>query len=231
MRDRNYFGAMMVETGEADALISGLTKDYPKTILPALHCIGMAEGISRVAGMYIIMNNKGTYFFSDTTVNLNPTAEELVDIIALTARGVRFFDIEPRIAVLSYSNFGSSKGEVPEKTSAAVRMAKQKFPDLIIDGDIQANVALNTSLQQESFPFSALAKDGANTLIFPNLAAGNIAYKLLMEIGGAEAIGPVLLGMKKPVHVLQLGSSIREIVNMAAIAVVDAQLLTQSGRL
>lgn len=231
MRDRNYFGAMMVETGEADALVSGLTKDYPKTILPALHCIGMADGVSRVAGMYIIMNSKGTYFFSDTTVNLNPTAEELVDIIALTARGVRFFDIEPRIAVLSYSNFGSSKGEVPEKTSAAVRMAKQKFPDLIIDGDIQANVALNTSLQQENFPFSALAKDGANTLIFPNLAAGNIAYKLLMEIGGAEAIGPVLLGMKKPVHVLQLGSSIREIVNMAAIAVADAQLYEQSSNL
>lgn len=231
MRDRNYFGAMMVETGEADALVSGLTKDYPKTILPALHCIGMADGVSRVAGMYIIMNSKGTYFFSDTTVNLNPTAEELVDIITLTARGVRFFDIEPRIAVLSYSNFGSSKGEVPEKTSAAVRMAKQKFPDLIIDGDIQANVALNTALQQENFPFSALAKDGANTLIFPNLAAGNIAYKLVMEIGGAEAIGPVLLGMKKPVHVLQLGSSIREIVNMAAIAVVDAQLYEQYSHL
>ncbi|MCS6974486.1 MAG: NADP-dependent malic enzyme [Cyclobacteriaceae bacterium] len=231
MRDRNYYGSMMVETDEADALVSGLTKDYPKTILPALHCIGMAPGVSRVAGMYIIINNKGTYFFSDTTVNLNPTAEELVDIIALTARGVRFFDIEPRIAVLSYSNFGSSKGEVPEKTSAAVRMAKQKFPGLIIDGDIQANVALNTTLQRENFPFSALANDGANTLIFPNLAAGNIAYKLLMEIGGAEAIGPVLLGMKKPVHVLQLGSSIREIVNMAAIAVVDAQLHGQDNHL
>lgn len=231
MRDRNYYGAMMVENGEADALVSGLTKDYPKTILPALHCIGMAEGVSRVAGMYIIINSKGTFFFSDTTVNLNPTAEELVDIITLTARGVRFFDIEPRIAVLSYSNFGSSKGEVPEKTSAAVRMVKQKFPELIIDGDIQANVALNTTLQQENFPFSALARDGANTLIFPNLAAGNIAYKLLMEIGGAEAIGPVLLGMKKPVHVLQLGSSIREIVNMAAIAVVDAQLHDQDSHL
>ncbi|GIV36907.1 MAG: NADP-dependent malic enzyme [Cyclobacteriaceae bacterium] len=229
MRDLNYYGSMMVETGEADALVSGLTKDYPKTILPALHCIGMAEGVKRVAGMYIIMNSKGSWFFSDTTVNLNPTAEELVDIIGLTARGVKFFDIEPRIAVLSYSNFGSSRGEVPEKTSAAVRMAREKFPGLIIDGDIQANVALNTSLQQENFPFSALAKEGANTLIFPNLASGNIAYKLLMEIGGAEAIGPVLLGMKKAVHVLQLGSSIRDIVNMAAIAVVDAQLHEQDN--
>ncbi len=231
MRDRNYYGAMMVETGEADALVSGLTKDYPKTILPSLHIIGMAGGVSRVAGMYIILNKRGTYFFADTTVNLNPTADELVDIIGLTARGVRFFDMEPRIAVLSYSNFGSSKGEVPEKTSEAVRRARVKFPDLVIDGDIQANVALNTELQQENYPFSTLAREGANTLIFPNLASGNIAYKLLMEIGGAETIGPILLGMKKPVHVLQLGSSIREIVNMAAIAVVDAQLHEQNDHL
>ncbi|MCK6616144.1 MAG: NADP-dependent malic enzyme [Cyclobacteriaceae bacterium] len=231
MRDRNYYGAMMVETGEADALVSGLTKDYPKTILPSLQIIGMAEGVSRVAGMYIILNKRGTYFFADTTVNLNPNTDELVDIIGLTARGVRFFDMEPRIAVLSYSNFGSSKGEVPEKTSEAVRRARQKFPDLVIDGDIQANVALNTEIQKENYPFSALANEGANTLIFPNLASGNIAYKLLMEIGGAEAIGPILLGMKKPVHVLQLGSSVREIVNMAAIAVVDAQLYAQQSHL
>ncbi|QOI96284.1 MAG: NADP-dependent malic enzyme [Flammeovirgaceae bacterium] len=231
MRDRNYYGAMMVETGEADALVSGLTKDYPKTILPSLQIIGMAPGVSRVAGMYIILNKRGTYFFADTTVNLNPNTEELVDIIGLTARGVRFFDMEPRVAVLSYSNFGSSKGEVPEKTSEAVKRARQKFPDLVIDGDIQANVALNTEIQKENYPFSALANEGANTLIFPNLASGNIAYKLLMEIGGAEAIGPILLGMKKPVHVLQLGSSIREIVNMAAIAVVDAQLYAQHDHL
>lgn len=231
LRDHNYYGAMMVKTGQADALVSGLTKDYPKTILPSLHAIGIADGINRVAGMYIILNKKGTFFFADTTVNLNPTAEELVDIIALTARGVRFFDMEPRIAVLSYSNFGSSKGEVPEKTREAVSMARKKFPDLIIDGDIQANVALNTEIQREMYPFSTLAKEGANTLIFPNLASGNIAYKLLMEIGGAEAIGPILLGMKKPVHVLQLGSSIREIVNMAAIAVVDAQLHDRNDHL
>jgi malate dehydrogenase (oxaloacetate-decarboxylating)(NADP+) len=231
MRDRNYYAAMMVETGEADALVSGLTKDYPKTILPSLQIIGMADGVERVAGMYIILNKRGTFFFADTTVNLNPTAEELVDIIGLTARGVRFFDMEPRIAVLSYSNFGSSRGEVPEKTRKAVKMARQKFPQLIIDGDIQANVALNTEIQQENYPFSALAQQGANTLIFPNLASGNIAYKLLMEIGGAETIGPILLGMKKPVHVLQLGSSIREIVNMAAIAVVDAQLHDQNDHL
>jgi malate dehydrogenase (oxaloacetate-decarboxylating)(NADP+) len=227
MRDRNYYGAMMVELGEADALVSGLTKDYPKTILPSLQIIGIDEDVNRVAGMYIIINKRGTYFFADTTVNLNPTAEDLVDIVGLTARGVRFFDIEPRVAVLSYSNFGSSKGEVPEKAREAVRLARKKYPDLVIDGDIQANVALNTEIQQENYPFSALSQEGANTLIFPNLASGNIAYKLLMEIGGAEAIGPILLGMKKPVHVLQLGSSIREIVNMAAIAVVDAQLYQQ----
>ncbi|MBX2914210.1 MAG: NADP-dependent malic enzyme [Cyclobacteriaceae bacterium] len=231
MRDRNAFGAMMVEFGEADALVSGLTKDYPKTILPSLQIIGMAEGVNRVAGMYIIMNKKGTFFFADCTVNVDPSANDLVEIIGLAARGVKFFDIEPRVAMLSYSNFGSSKGPIPEKAREAVRMAKQKFPDLIVDGDIQANVAFDTDIQRQTFPFSALAKDGANTLIFPNLAAGNIAYKLLMEIGGAEAIGPILLGMKKPVHILQLGSSIRDIINMAAIAVVDAQLHDQNNRL
>lgn len=231
MRDRNAFGAMMVEFGEADALISGLTKDYPKTILPSLQIIGMAEGVNRVAGMYIIMNKKGTFFFADCTVNQDPNTEELVEIIGLAGRGVKFFDMEPRVAVLSYSNFGSSKGEIPTKTRDAVKLAKVKYPDLILDGEIQANVAFDTELQKEIYPFSALAEKGANTLIFPNLASANIAYKLLMEIGGAETIGPILLGMKKPVHILQLGSSIREIINMAAIAVVDAQLHEKNDHL
>jgi malate dehydrogenase (oxaloacetate-decarboxylating)(NADP+) len=231
IRERNYYAAMMVEHGDADALVSGLTKDYPKTILPSLQIIGTAPGVSRVAGMYIIMNKRGTYFFADTTVNLNPDAKELAEIIELTARGVQFFDIEPRIAMLSYSNFGSSKGVVPEKAKEAVRLARERNPSLVVEGDIQANVALNTQIQQETFPFSALSKEGANTLIFPNLSSGNIAYKLLMEIGGADAIGPILLGMKKPVHILQLGSSIREIVNMTAIAVVDAQLHDQNDHL
>lgn len=231
MLERNYFGAMMVELGDADALVSGLTKDYPKTILPSLQIIGTADGVNRVAGMYIMMNKKGTFFFADTTVNLDPNAQELAEIIELTARGVKFFDMDPRIAVLSYSNFGSSKGEVPEKAREAVRLAKKKNPALIVEGDIQANVAFNKQIQQETFPFSALANEDTNTLIFPNLASGNIAYKLLSEIGGAEAIGPILLGMKKPVHVLQLGSSIREIVNMAAIAVVDAQSHDQNDHL
>ena len=224
MHDSNYFGAMMVELEEADALISGLASDYSKTILPSLQIIGMRPGVQRVAGMYIILNKKGTFFFADCTVNVDPTPEELVGIIGLTCSGAKFFEIDPRVAVLSYSNFGSSKGDIPDKTREAVRLAKKKYPELIIEGDIQANVALDLELQRELYPFSELAKDGANTLIFPNLSSANIAYKLLMEIGGAETIGPILLGMKKPVHILQLGSSVREIVNMTAIAVVDAQL-------
>lgn len=223
-RSRNHFGCMMVEKGEADAFISGLSNDYPKTILPALQIIGVEPGVNRVAGMYIISNSKGNFFFADTTVNLNPTAEELVDIVGLTSRVVKFFDTEPRIAMLSYSNFGSARGEVPEKAAKAVKLSKEKWPDLIIDGDIQANTALNKELLQENYPFSELAKNPANTLIFPDLDSGNIAYKLLMELGGAEAIGPVLMGMNKSVHVLQVGSTVRDIFNMVAISVVDAQL-------
>jgi malate dehydrogenase (oxaloacetate-decarboxylating)(NADP+) len=223
MRDRNYFGPMMLHLGEADAIISGLTQDYPKTIRPALQIVGVDENVCKVAGMYIITNKRGTFFLADTTVNINPNAEELVDIIGMTARAVHFFDIEPRIAVLSYSIFGSNKGEIPEKTRLAVQLARKKFPGLLIDGEMQANVAVNTNLQKELYPFSELIDKGANTLIFPTLMSGNSAYKLLMEIGGAEAIGPVLLGVKKPVHILQLGSSITDIVNMASLAVVDAQ--------
>lgn len=224
IRSRNYFGCMMLEKGETDAFISGLSNDYPKTILPALQIIGVEPGVNKVAGMYIISNKRGNYFFADTTVNLNPTAEELVDIVGLTSRVVKVFDTEPHIAVLSYSNFGSARGEVPEKAARAVAMAKKKWPELIIDGDIQANVALNKELINENYSFSDLVKHPANTLIFPNLESGNIAYKLLMELGGAEAIGPVLMGMNKSVHVLQVGSTVRDIFNMVAIAVVDAQL-------
>lgn len=223
MRERNMFGSMMLDLGEVDGLIAGITKDYPNTIRPALQVIGVQEGISKLAGMYILSNKKGTFFFADTTVNVDPTVDELVDIIGLTAKGVRFFDIEPRMAVISYSNFGSNTGEIPTKSMMAVKKAKEKFPDLIIDGEMQANVAVNNKILRENYPFSVLADKGANTLIFPNLISGNVAYKLLMEIGGAEAIGPILLGIKKPVHILQMGSSIDDIVNMTAIAVVDAQ--------
>jgi malate dehydrogenase (oxaloacetate-decarboxylating)(NADP+) len=223
MRDRNYFGAMMVESGMADAMISGLTRKYGQPIKPALEIIGVQPSVSRVAGLYVMITKKGPYFFADTTMNADPTAEELVDIAVLTAHTVKAFNITPRIAMLSYTNFGSADGEVPKKVSKAVDILHKNYPGLIVDGDIQANFAVNNNLLQEQFPFSTLADKNANTFIFPNLAAGNIAYKLMQELGGAEAIGPVLMGLRKPVHVLQLGSSVREIVNMVIIAVVDAQ--------
>ena len=223
LRERNYFAAMMVETGAADACITGLTKDYGKSLIPSLQVIGPAEGVRRVASMYIIQHKKGPYFFADTTVNIDPTAEEMVEIIGHAARAVRFFDAEPRIAVISYSNFGSNAGPLPDKTRRATELAKARYPTLLIDGEMQANVALNPELLQENYGFSPLAERGANTLVFPNVESGNTAYKVLQEIGGAEVIGPVLMGMRKPVHILQLGASVREIVNMTAIAVVDAQ--------
>ncbi|MCA6434837.1 MAG: NADP-dependent malic enzyme [Bacteroidota bacterium] len=223
MRDRNYYGAMMVETGMADAMISGLTRKYGQPIKPALEIIGVQKGISKVAGLYMMVTKKGPYFFADTTMNANPTAEELADIAVLTANTVAQYNIKPRIAMLSYSNFGSSEGEVPSKVAKAVQLLHKNYPGLIVDGDVQANFAVNNSLLKEQFPFSTLVDKDVNTFIFPNLAAGNIAYKLMQELGGAEAIGPVLMGLNKPVHVLQLGSSVREIVNMVIISVVDAQ--------
>ncbi|MCK6650114.1 MAG: NADP-dependent malic enzyme [Bacteroidia bacterium] len=223
MKERNHFGAMMVETGAADALISGLTRKYSDPIKPALQIIGVQEGVSRVAGMYIMNTKQGPYFFADTTMNVDPTVQELVDITVLTANSVKKLNITPRIALLSYSNFGSSEGEIPDKVRQAVEILHKNYPGMIVDGEMQANFALNNELLKEQFPFSDLVDKKVNTLIFPNLAAGNIAYKLIQEMGGAEAIGPVLIGMKKPVHILQLGSSVREIVNMVTIAVVDAQ--------
>jgi malate dehydrogenase (oxaloacetate-decarboxylating)(NADP+) len=223
LHDRNYYGACMVQFGEADALISGLTKDYATTIRPALQIIGTEKGVKRVAGMYMMITRKGPIFFGDTTVNVNPTVEEMVDITVLMEHTVKQFNITPRVAILSYSNFGSNDGPIPEKTREAVRILHERYPDMIVDGDMQANFALNADLLADNFPFSTLKGKPANTLIFPNLESGNIAYKLLQEMGGAEAVGPILLGLKKPVHVLQLGSSVREIVNMITIAVVDAQ--------
>ncbi|MCC6370442.1 MAG: NADP-dependent malic enzyme, partial [Bacteroidia bacterium] len=223
MRDRNYFGAMMVENGMADAMISGLTRKYGQPIKPALEIIDTLPGVSKVAGLYIMVTKRGPYFFADTTMNTDPTAEELADIAVLTANTVKQYNIVPRIAMLSYTNFGSATGEVPNKVSKAVSLLHQNCPGLIVDGDIQANFATNNGLLKEQFPFSTLVDKDVNTFIFPNLASGNIAYKLMQELGGAEAIGPVLMGLNKPVHVLQLGSSVREIVNMITIAVVDAQ--------
>ena len=223
MRDRNYFGASMVEFGDADALISGLTKNYATTVKPALQIIGTEAGVNRVAGMYMMFTKKGPVFFADTTININPTAQELVDITVLVNKSVKQFNIKPRIAILSYSNYGSNEGEIPLKTREAVKILHEKHRDIVVDGEMQANFALNKSLLNDNFEFSKLKDGPANTLVFPSLDSGNIAYKLLQELGGAEAVGPILLGMNKPVHVLQLGSSVREIVNMVTIAVVDVQ--------
>ncbi len=224
MRDRNYYGCMMVETGDADAMISGLSKNYPDTIRPALHIIGMEDDAKRVAGMYIIMTKRGPLFLADTTVNFNPTAEELADITLLVAKEVKHFGITPCIAMLSYSNFGSSNSPEAKLVAKARDIIKQKDPALIVDGEVQANVAFNKEIIKDNYPFSELANQDVNTLIFPNLAAGNVAYNLLQEIGGADAIGPILLGLRKPVHILQLGSQVRSIFNMVLIAVIDAQI-------
>ncbi len=224
MRDRNYFGCMMVETGEADAMISGLTKNYPDTIRPALQVIGIEPGEKKIAGMYLLLTKRGPLFLADTTVNFNPTAEELADITLMVAREVRNFSITPRIAMLSYSNFGSSNSPEARLVAEARAIIKKKNPSLIVDGEMQASIAFNKDLLAENYPFSELVDQDVNTLIFPNLAAGNVAYNLLKEVGGADAIGPILLGLNKPVHVLQLGSSVRSIVNMSMIAVIDAQI-------
>jgi len=224
MRQRNYFGSMLVDQGEADALVSGLTRNYPNVIRPALHTIGKAQGVQKVAGMYIVQSKNGPMFFADTTVNTNPTAEDIVNITLLTAEAVRNLLIVPRIALLSYSNFGSSKGHDAEKMAEAARYLHVHHPELIVDGEIQANYAMNQDKLAESFPFSALHKRRVNTLIFPNLAAGNISYKLLQEMAEMDAQGPVLLGMRKSVHILQMGSSAKEILDMVRLAVVDAQI-------
>ena len=223
IRDRNYFGCMMVESGEADAMISGLTKNYPDTIRPAIEIIGTEDGVKKIAGMYLMLTKKGPLFLADTTVNFNPTAEELADITLLAAKEVRHFGLVPRIAMLSYSNFGTSNSPEARLVAKATEIVKQKDPDLIVDGEMQASIALNNEILRENYPFSSLVDQEVNTLIFPNLAAGNIAYNILKELGAADAIGPILLGMKKPVHVLQLGSSVRNIYNMALVAVIDAQ--------
>jgi len=224
MKDRNYFGCMMVETGQADCMISGLTRNYPDTIRPAIQIIGTEEGVKKIAGMYIMLTKRGPLFLADTTINFNPTAEELAEITLLVAKEVKQFNVTPKIAMLSYSNFGSSNSPEANLVRKAREIVKQKDPSLICDGEVQGILAFNKEILKENYPFTELLDGEVNTLIFPNLAAGNIAYNLLQEVGGADSIGPVLLGLKKPVHVLQLGSSIRSIFNMVLIAVVDAQI-------
>ena len=223
MKERNHFGCMMVETGMADGMISGLSRNYPDTIKPAIQIIGTEAGVNKIAGMYLLFTKRGPLFLADTTVNFNPTAEELAEITLLVAKEVRNFGITPRIAMLSYSNFGSSNSPEANLVRKAREIVKLKAPTLVCDGEMQGMMAFNKDIVKENYPFTEILEGDVNILIFPNLAAGNIAYNLLQEVGGADSIGPILLGLNKPVHVLQLGSSIRSIFNMAIVAVIDAQ--------
>ena len=229
MKERNHFGCMLVETGVADCMISGLSRNYPDAIRPAIQIIGTEPGVKKVAGMYLLFTKRGPLFLADTTVNFSPTSEELAEITLLVAKEVKQFNIVPKIAMLSYSNFGSSDSPEANLVRRAREIVKAKDPALICDGEMQGILAFNKEILKENYPFTELVNGEVNTLIFPNLAAGNIAYNLLQEVGGADSIGPILLGLNKPVHVLQLGSSIRSIYNMVVIAVVDAQGKTKTN--
>ena len=221
MLNPNCFGAMMVHLGDADGFVAGVSQHYPETIRPALQIIKTRAGVRRVSGLYVIATKKEVYFFADTTVNIEPTAEDLAEVALLAAEVAREFSCEPRLAMLSFSNFGSTKHPLAEKMRRATELVQQRDPNLIVDGEMQADTAVTPELLAE-YRFSRL-RGGANVLIFPDLEAANIAYKLMMRIGGAEALGPILMGMAKPVHVLQRGAEVEEIVNVAAIAVVHAQ--------
>jgi malate dehydrogenase (oxaloacetate-decarboxylating)(NADP+) len=224
MMNRDYFGAMMVETGMADAFISGFTRKYSDTIRPAIHSIGIHPRFNRIAGMYVMITRKGPIFLADTTVNVQPTAQTLVEIALLTAIEVRKFGVEPVMAFASFGNFGSYNGPANHQhVRDAVEMLHRDHPEIVVDGEMQANYIFDGELRKRKYPFTVLADKEVNTIIFPDLTSGNILYKTLQSLGAAEAIGPILMGMKKPVHVLQMESSVREIVNMTAIAVVDAQ--------
>jgi malate dehydrogenase (oxaloacetate-decarboxylating)(NADP+) len=220
---RNVFGSLMVRMGDADALVSGVTQHYPDTIRPALQVIKVRADVHKVSGLYILVTQKGELLFlADCSVNIEPTAEELAEIALCAANAARRFDVEPRVAMLSFSNFGSTKHPQCEKVRRATELVKHLDPTLIVDGEVMADVAVTPEVLERDYPFSAL-KSGANVLIFPDLDSANIAYKLLMRVGGAEAIGPILMGMSKPVYVLPRGAEVEDIVNITAIAVVDAQ--------
>ena len=223
IHDPNYFGVMMVETGEADGFLAGFSSHYANTIRPALQVMGTNNSLNQISGMYIVITKKGPFFFADTTVNIHSTARMLADTTLLTANEVRKFNMVPHIAMLSFSNFGSNRHESPTTVREAVEILHRDYPDLIVDGEMQANYAFNKKLRQEKFSFSKLADHDVNTVIFPDLNSGNIAYKMMQELGGAEVIGPIVTGLRKPIQVLQMASSVREIVNMAAITVIDAQ--------
>jgi malate dehydrogenase (oxaloacetate-decarboxylating)(NADP+) len=223
MRERNYFGSMMVNEGEADAMITGVTRGYRSCIKPALSSVGMQKDVKVISGMYILNTKRGPLFLADTTINLNPSAEEIAEITVNVAKTIRKFQVNPRIALLSYSNFGSSPGEDAVKMGEAVKILHENHPNIIVDGEVQANFALDSEMMNEKFSFSQIANRDVNTLIFPNLSSGNISYKLLQNMVDGDAVGPILIGLKKSIHILQLGASVREIVNMVKIAVIDAK--------
>lgn len=223
MRERNYFAAMMVNEGDADALISGYSRNYPSVVKPMLELIGMAKGTSRVATTNVMMTKRGPLFLSDTAININPTARDLTKIAQMTSQIVKMFGMDPVMAMISFSNFGSSSNDSALKVRDAVAHLHRYYPDMVVDGELQTDFALNADMLQEKFPFSKLVGKKVNTLIFPNLDAANITYKLLKELNEAVSIGPIMMGMRKPVHILQLGANVDEIVNMTAIAVIDAQ--------
>jgi malate dehydrogenase (oxaloacetate-decarboxylating)(NADP+) len=213
---------MMVRRGDADGFVAGLTYHYPDVIRPALQVIGPGPGVSRVAGLYLMILEGRAYLFADPTVNIDPTEEELAEIAIMAADKAREFDLEPRVAMISFSNFGSTRHPRSEKVARATELVKECRPDLVVDGEMMADVALSPELRAEDYPFSSLVGE-ANVLVFPSLEAANVAYKLVQRLGGAVAVGPILMGMAKPVHVLSRGAEVTDVVNMAAIAVVDAQ--------
>jgi malate dehydrogenase (oxaloacetate-decarboxylating)(NADP+) len=223
MRERNYFAAMMVNEGEADALITGYSRSYPSVVKPIMQLIDKAPGVTRIATTNLMTTKRGPMFLSDTAINVDPSADDLAKIALMTARTARMFGVEPVIAMVSYSNFGSSQYASAVKVREAVAYLHKYYPDLIVDGEIQTDFALNSELLKDKFPFSKLAGKKVNTLIFPNLEAANINYKMLKELYNVDSIGPIMLGLDKPVHIFQLGASVEEMVNMAAVAVVDAQ--------
>ena len=223
MRERNYYGSMMVEQGDADAMITGVTRSYRSCIKPAIQCVGLRKDVKLVSGMYILNTKRGPMFLADTTINLNPNADEIAEITVNVAQTIRKFNIVPKIALLSYSNFGSSSGEDADKMSKAVHILHEEHPNIIVDGEVQANFALDSELMNDKFSFSILANKQVNTLIFPNLSSGNISYKLLQQMTDGDAIGPILIGLNKSIHVMQLGASVREINNMVKIAAIHAQ--------
>ena len=223
MRERNYFAAMMVNEGEADGLITGYSRPYPSVVKPILELIEKDRGVLKVAATNLLLTKQGPMFLSDTTININPNAKELAKITHYTSILARMFGMKPNVAMLSFSNFGSTKSETSVKIREAVEYMHEHYPDLVVDGEIQADFALNEELLSKEFSFSKLKGKKVNVLIFPNLESANITYKLMKQVNGAESIGPILLGLSKPVHVLQLDASVDEMVNMAAVAVVDAQ--------